>query len=91
MPPHALAGKWRPAFAQVGFGVAAFARFATKGSADLPSRSWRSKRTLVGATGIEPVTPTMSTQGVDGNYNKNLALRTSNVRLRFGRICNGNR
>jgi hypothetical protein len=28
--------------------------------AGLPSRSLRSKRRLVGATGIEPVTPTMS-------------------------------
>jgi hypothetical protein len=35
---------------------------------------------MVGTTGIEPVTPTMSTQCVDGNYSVIPKKRTSNVR-----------
>jgi hypothetical protein len=44
---------------------------------------------VVGTTGIEPVTPTMSTQCVDGNYNGNREKRASNVRLR-SRLGHGN-
>ncbi len=37
---------------------------------------------MVGATGIEPVTPTMSTKCVDGKYSRIPKSRTSNVPLR---------
>ena len=35
---------------------------------------------VVGTTGIEPVTPTMSTQCVDGNYSRIFKQRALNVR-----------
>jgi hypothetical protein len=44
---------------------------------------------VVGTTGIEPVTPTMSTQCVDGNYNEISENRASNVRFR-SRLGHGN-
>jgi hypothetical protein len=55
----------------------------------LPSRSLRSKRRLVGATGIEPVTPTMSTQSVDRNSCKIRPRNPSSFRLR-SRLDHGN-
>ena len=44
---------------------------------------------MVGTTGIEPVTPTMSTQCVDGNYDEICENRASNVRFR-SRLGHGN-
>jgi hypothetical protein len=44
---------------------------------------------LVGTTGIEPVTPTMSTHCIDGKYSKNLRDRALNVRIR-SRLDHGN-
>jgi len=37
---------------------------------------------MVGATGIEPVTPTMSTNGVDGNYSENRVLSAEKFAVR---------
>ena len=44
---------------------------------------------VVGTTGIEPVTPTMSTQCVDGYYNKIPGNRTPNAHFR-SRLSHGN-
>ena len=44
---------------------------------------------MVGTTGIEPVTPTMSTQCVDGNCNDLSKNRALNVSLR-SRLGHGN-
>jgi hypothetical protein len=44
---------------------------------------------MVGTTGIEPVTPTMSTQCVDGNYGRIPRKRASYVRFR-SRLSHGN-
>jgi hypothetical protein len=44
---------------------------------------------MVGTTGIEPVTPTMSTQRADGNYSEIPANYPSDVRKR-SRLDHGN-
>jgi hypothetical protein len=44
---------------------------------------------MVGTTGIEPVTPTMSKQCVDGNYSKIPGNRTQNAHFR-SRLSHGN-
>jgi hypothetical protein len=44
---------------------------------------------MVGTTGIEPVTPTMSTRCVDGNYKEISRDRPANVRKR-SRLDHGN-
>jgi hypothetical protein len=42
----------------------------------------KSLKKLVGTTGIEPVTPTMSTQRVDGNYRQNRSRSAGKYRIR---------